>query len=104
MPRRALVALLALGLALVVLRAPWSEAPRAQPQRVAISRSGVLGGANYVIEVPENWRGGLVVSMVDTVDIIDSDTHVIEPYDLWTSRLSQKKWGNLIRTLNIKAE
>ena len=61
MPRRALVALLALGLALVVLRAPWSEAPRAQPQRAAISRSGVLGGANYLIEVPENWRGGLVV-------------------------------------------
>src|SRR5437667_7797026 len=61
MPRRALVALLALGLALVVPRAPWSEAPRAQPQRTAISRSGVLGGANYLIEVPENWRGGLVV-------------------------------------------
>src|SRR5438128_6453789 len=61
MPRRALVALLALGLALVVLRAPWSEAPRAQPQRAAISRSGVLGGADYLIEVPANWRGGLVV-------------------------------------------
>jgi hypothetical protein len=61
LPRRALVALLALGLALVVLRAPWSEAPRAQQQRAAVSRSGVLGGANYLIEVPENWRGGLVV-------------------------------------------
>ena len=61
MPRRMLVTLLALGLALVVLRAPWSEAPRAQPQRAAISRSGVLGGANYLVEVPENWRGGLVV-------------------------------------------
>ncbi len=61
MPRRVLVTLLALGLALVVLRAPWSEAPRAQPQRAAISRSGVLGGANYLVEVPENWRGGLVV-------------------------------------------
>ena len=61
MPRRVLVTLLALGLALVVLRAPWSEAPRAQPQRAAISRSGVLGGASYLVEVPENWRGGLVV-------------------------------------------
>ncbi|NGP06730.1 amidohydrolase [Rhodococcus sp. 14C212] len=28
--------------------------------------------------------------------VIDADTHVIEPADLWTSRLSAKKWGNLI--------
>jgi dienelactone hydrolase len=59
--RRALVALVALGLALIVPRAPWSEAPRAEPQRAAISRSGVLSGAHYRIEVPANWRGGLVV-------------------------------------------
>ncbi|HKB25238.1 MAG TPA: hypothetical protein VKG64_09315 [Methylomirabilota bacterium] len=61
MPRRALIALLAVGLALVVLRAPWSAAPRAEPPRAAISRSGALGGADYLIEVPANWRGGLVV-------------------------------------------
>jgi len=48
-----LVVLLALVLALVV--------PRAEAQRAAISRSGVLGGAEYLIAVPENWRGGLVV-------------------------------------------
>src|SRR6266498_3939593 len=54
MPRRALVTLLALGLALVVPRVPWSVAPWAQPQRAAISRSGVLGGASYLVEVPEN--------------------------------------------------
>src|SRR5438132_4510128 len=48
-----LVVLLALVLALVV--------PRAEAQRAAISRSGVLGGADYLIAVPENWRGGLVV-------------------------------------------
>ena len=59
--RRALVALLALGLALVVLRAPWFDPPRAESQRAAISRKGVLGGADYLIEVPANWRGGLVV-------------------------------------------
>jgi dienelactone hydrolase len=53
---RALVALVVLGLALVVPHAPRAEAPSA-----AISRSGVLGGAAYRIEVPENWRGGLVV-------------------------------------------
>ncbi|HEV8614312.1 MAG TPA: hypothetical protein VGU22_02360 [Methylomirabilota bacterium] len=50
-----------MGLALVVPRAPWSPAPRAEPPRAAISRSGVLGGADYLIEVPANWRGGLVV-------------------------------------------
>lgn len=60
--RRALAAsLLVVGLALVVPRAPWSDAPRAQTQRPAISRSGELGGADYLIEVPADWRGGLVV-------------------------------------------
>jgi len=56
----ALVILIALGLALVVPRA-WSDAPRAEPERAAVRRSGVLGGARYHIEVPTNWRGGLVV-------------------------------------------
>ena len=60
-PRRALVALLVLSLALVVPRAPWYDTPRAEAQRPAISRSGVLGGAPYRIEVPEHWSGGLVV-------------------------------------------
>jgi pimeloyl-ACP methyl ester carboxylesterase len=59
--RRAFVALLALSLALVVMRAPWSSAPRAEGDRAAISRSGVLGGASYLIEAPANWQGGLVV-------------------------------------------
>jgi predicted TIM-barrel fold metal-dependent hydrolase len=31
---------------------------------------------------------------VDTYHVIDTDTHVIEPYDLWTSRLSVAKWGD----------
>src|SRR5436309_3785345 len=60
-PRRALVALIALSLALVVTRAPWSSAPRAESDRAAISRSGVLGGASYLIEAPAKWDGGLVV-------------------------------------------
>jgi len=59
--RRTLVALLALCLALVALHAPWPAAARADAPRPAISRSGVLGGADYLIEVPANWRGGLVV-------------------------------------------
>ena len=58
---RALVVLLVLGLALVAPHAPWSGSPRAESDRAAISRSGVLGGASYLIEVPAKWQGGLVV-------------------------------------------
>ena len=61
MPRRVLIALVGLGLALFVWRAPWLAATAAAPNRPEISRSGELGGADYRIEVPENWRGGLVV-------------------------------------------
>ena len=28
--------------------------------------------------------------------VIDTDTHVIEPYDLWTSRISVQKYGDLV--------
>lgn len=56
-----LVALFALALTLVVSGAPWSGAPPAEAQRPAVSRSGMLGGADYLIEVPANWNGGLVV-------------------------------------------
>ena len=48
-----IVTLLAVVLAVVALRA--------EAQRAAIGRRGELGGADYIIEVPENWRGGLVV-------------------------------------------
>jgi len=56
-----LIILLALGLAAGMLRGPWSAVPRAEAQRAAITREGQLGGADYIIQVPENWRGGLVV-------------------------------------------
>lgn len=59
--RRTFVILIALGLALGVPRAPWYDAPRAEAQRAAIDRSGRLGDADYIIQVPANWRGGLVV-------------------------------------------
>jgi uncharacterized protein len=38
----------------------------------------------------------MLASDVDRYRVIDSDTHVIEPYDLWTSRISVKKWGDLV--------
>src|SRR5262245_55427805 len=59
--RRALVVLLVVVLAIVAPGAPWSPAPRAQTSRPAINREGVLGGAPYMMAVPENWQGGLVV-------------------------------------------
>jgi hypothetical protein len=33
----------------------------AEAQRAAITRNGQLGGADYIMQAPENWRGGLVV-------------------------------------------
>src|SRR5437879_6164603 len=36
-----------------------------------------------------------VFEQLDT-KVIDVDTHIIEPYDLWTSRASVKKYGDLV--------
>jgi predicted TIM-barrel fold metal-dependent hydrolase len=33
---------------------------------------------------------------VRALGVIDVDTHVIEPVDLWTSRMSSRKWGDLV--------
>ena len=54
-PQHALIALLAVGLAIVVPCAPWSAASRGEP-RAAINRGGVLGGADYLIEASPDWR------------------------------------------------
>ncbi|WP_250279585.1 amidohydrolase family protein [Frankia sp. Cppng1_Ct_nod] len=35
-------------------------------------------------------------SVIDGIRVIDTDTHVIEPADLWTSRISTAKWGELV--------
>ena len=34
-------------------------------------------------------------SVIDDIPIIDADTHVVEPPDLWTSRVPSK-WGDLV--------
>lgn len=36
------------------------------------------------------------LDLVRPYRIIDADTHVIEPPDLWTSRMSKARWGDLI--------
>src|SRR4051812_12089219 len=38
----------------------------------------------------------MLTSEVDRYRVIDSDTHVIEPYDLWTSRISVAKYGDMV--------
>ena len=35
-------------------------------------------------------------SIVDRIQVIDVDTHVSEPADLWTSRVSTQRWGDLV--------
>jgi predicted TIM-barrel fold metal-dependent hydrolase len=37
-----------------------------------------------------------VSDVIDTIPILDVDSHVTEPPDLWTSRLSQARWGDQI--------
>src|SRR5215472_18841916 len=91
--QRAFLALVALGVTLVVLRAPWPGAPRAEPDRAAISRSGVLGGASYLIEAPANWQGGLVVfahgiqrgSGPGTVVAPPINTHILSAGHAWVA-------------------
>ena len=34
--------------------------------------------------------------IVDRIKVIDADTHVSEPENLWTERVSTKKWGDLV--------
>ncbi|HEV8064310.1 MAG TPA: amidohydrolase family protein [Acidimicrobiales bacterium] len=36
------------------------------------------------------------MSIATDIKIIDTDSHIMEPPDLWTSRLDDDRWGNLI--------
>ena len=37
-----------------------------------------------------------MTDLFSSYDVIDVDTHVTEPPDVWTARVSQKKWGDLV--------
>jgi predicted TIM-barrel fold metal-dependent hydrolase len=36
------------------------------------------------------------MSTLNGIPVVDTDTHITEPPDLWTSRMSRRKWGDLI--------
>ena len=38
----------------------------------------------------------LITDFLRDIKVVDADTHIIEPYDLWTSRMSVSKWGDLV--------
>src|SRR5438105_54019 len=38
----------------------------------------------------------MTTNVLDGIKVVDTDTHVIEPADLWTSRISTKRWGDLV--------
>ena len=44
------------------------------------------------------------MSLVDEIPIIDADTHIVEPADLWTSRLSAKRWGDQVPHVRFDEE
>lgn len=35
-------------------------------------------------------------AIVDRIPVIDVDSHISEPHDLWTSRVSTQRWGELV--------
>jgi predicted TIM-barrel fold metal-dependent hydrolase len=36
------------------------------------------------------------MKLTERYNVVDIDTHIIEPADVWTSRMSRQKWGDLI--------
>ncbi|MGA0606650.1 amidohydrolase family protein [Phenylobacterium sp. VNQ135] len=45
-----------------------------------------------------------MVELVEQIRVVDTDTHVIEAYDLWTSRISVAKYGDLVPQVRWDAE
>ena len=42
--------------------------------------------------------------MAVTTPVIDTDTHITEPRDTWTARMSKKKWGDMIPHVEYDAD
>src|SRR5271163_4002223 len=46
----------------------------------------------------------MTVTELSGIKVIDVDTHVIEPYDLWTSRVSTARWGDAVPHVERNAD
>jgi predicted TIM-barrel fold metal-dependent hydrolase len=46
--------------------------------------------------MPEKNGDCAVNALTSQIKVIDTDTHIVEPYDLWTSRISVKKYGDAV--------
>jgi uncharacterized protein len=46
----------------------------------------------------------MLPSEVDDYRVIDTDSHIMEPYDLWTSRISGTKGGDLVPHVKLDDE
>ena len=40
-------------------------------------------------------------AIVDRIQVIDADTHISEPVDVWTTRMSASKWGEMIPSVRF---
>ncbi len=45
-----------------------------------------------------------MAAVVERIKVIDADSHISEPEDLWTSRVSRQKWGDLVPHVKFDPE
>ncbi|HYB82495.1 MAG TPA: amidohydrolase family protein, partial [Mycobacterium sp.] len=54
------------------------------------------GISKLIAHFAEGGSAMAVAELIDQIRVIDVDTHVVEPYDLWTSRVSTDRWGDKV--------
>src|ERR1700737_1338442 len=74
--------------------------------RFRMGRAGRSGGTTLRSTEPATRREERVYAMsasiVERFRVIDTDTHLVEPPDLWTSRMSGR-WGDLVPSVRWDA-
>ena len=53
-------------------------------------------GYRFLHHPSESPQKRTIMKLTERYNVVDIDTHIIEPADLWTARMSKKKWGDLI--------
>jgi hypothetical protein len=69
----------------------WADVQRPTSQYARHRRASTARCQIATVEEPAM----ITIEQVEDLKVIDADTHVVEPYDLWTSRVS-KKWGDRV--------